>query len=54
MGVVGGREWRGTPKKGYPVWSEEQKELHIQAKSVMLQLKWIIRGKDLLPKGSQG
>ena len=36
------------------MWSEEQEELHIQPKSVMLQLKWIIRGKDFLPRGSQG
>ena len=36
------------------MWSEEQEELHFWPKSVMLQLIWVIRGKDLLPKGSQG
>ena len=54
LGVMGGKEWRGTPKKGHPMWSEEQEERHIRPKSVMLQLKWIIRGKDFLPKGSHG
>ena len=52
-GYEGRQRRERNPKKGYPIWSEEQKDLHFWPKSLILQLMSIIRGKDPLPKGSQ-